>query len=116
MVQDMIHGWHEYKQGNTIIESTYPNRLMAITNVDTITNNSLSIGLKSLGNHCNPNIMIASGTITDYLNDKQGKFVTATLDASGTIITWKQNHMASNGMFGRPIGMTLPSEFTLIKQ
>jgi len=115
-VQDMILGWHEYKQGNTIIESTYPNRFMTIYNVDTLTYNSVSIGLKSLGAHCNSGIMTASGTITDYLQDKQGKIVTVTLNAAGNVITWKQWHKANNGMFGRPSGMTLPSEFILLKQ
>ncbi len=115
-VQDIIFGWHEYKQGNTILESTYQNRFMTISNVDTLTDNSVSIGLKSLGAHCNSGIMTASGTITDYLQDKQGKIVTVTLNAAGNVITWKQRHAANNGMFGRPNGMTLPSEFILIKQ
>jgi hypothetical protein len=115
-VEDVIYGWHEYKQGNTIIESTYPNRFMTISNVDTITKTSFSIGLKSLGLHCNAGVMTASGSINDYLNGNQAKMVVATLDATGTIITWKQWHAASNGMFGRPSGMTLPADFTLIKQ
>ena len=115
-LEDRVFGWHEYKQGNTIIESTYQNRFMAIPNVDTITNDSFSIWLKSTGSHCNSNLISASGTITDYLQAKEGKSVTVTLDATGTIMTWEQRHGEGYGLISGATGMTLPRLFTLIKQ
>ncbi len=116
-LEDRIFGWHEYKQGNTIIESTYPNRFMTISNVDTISKNSFSIWLK-MGTDvdCAAIPRKASGSITDYLQAKETKIVTVTLDATGTIMTWKQRHSEGFGFLTGATGMTLPKEFTLIKQ
>ena len=114
---DELFGWHEFKQGNTIVESTYPNRFMSLTNPDTISKNSVSIGLRMRsGDDCNPTFKTAYGSITDYLQARETKIVTVTLDASGTVMTWRQRHSEGYGVFTGATGMTLPKEFVLIKQ
>lgn len=115
-LEDRIFGWHEYKQGNTTVESIYQNRFMTISNVDTISKNSFSIGLKSTGTHCSPSLISASGSIRDYLQANETKIVTITLDASGTIMTWNQRDREGYGFLTGATGMTLPRQFTLIKK
>jgi hypothetical protein len=116
---DRIFGWHEFKQGNVIVESIYSNRFMQLTPtvVDTITKDSFSIWLK-MGNgvDCNSNPLKAFGALTDYLQAKETKQVTATLNSSGTEMTWRQTHSEGYGVFTGATGMTLPSEFILIRQ
>jgi hypothetical protein len=115
-IDDAIFGWHEYKQGNTIIESTYENRFMPII-ADTITKRSVSIGLMMRsGVDCNATNKSASGVICDYLQSNEPKIVTVTLDSTGRIMTWRQRHSMGYGQFTGAYGMTLPKEFVLIKQ
>ncbi|MBS1759118.1 MAG: hypothetical protein JST23_03260 [Bacteroidetes bacterium] len=116
-IEDRIFGWHEYKQGNTVIESVYSNRFMTISDVDTITEKSVSIGLGiASGAACENLPYIARGAINDYLQGNQGKIVKATLNAAGNQLTWEQWNKSDAGMFGQTYGMTLPREFILIKQ
>lgn len=116
-LEDRLFGWHEYKQSNTVIESTYANRYMTISNVDTITKRSFSIWLKmGTDNDCNGIPRTAGGTIRDYLQANETKIVTVKLDATGTIMTWEQRHSEGFGVFTGATGMTLPKEFILIKQ
>lgn len=115
-IDDVLFGWHEYKQGNTVVESIYPNRFMSLANPDTITKRSFSIGLMMGELDCNANIKRASGSIRDYLQGNETKIVTITLDATGTVMTWRQRHSEGYGVFTGATGMTLPKEFVLIKQ
>lgn len=114
--EDRIFGWHEYKQGNNVIESIYSNRFMTISNVDTITKRSFSIWLKmGNGTECSATNKTAMGGIRDYLHGNEGKDVTVTLDATGTIMTWKQTQEGV-GVKSGIVGMTLPRQFILVKQ
>lgn len=115
-IDDVIYGWHEYKRGDSVIESTYQNRFMPI-DVDTITKRSVSIGLMMLsGEGCVPGNRRASGSINDYLNANETKIVTVNLDITRTIMTLHQRHSAGYGVFTGATGMTLPQEFILVKQ
>jgi hypothetical protein len=112
-ISDQLYGWHEYKQGNTIVESNYANRFMPITDVDTISVNSFSIGLRMHNNaDCSDTSRQVWGSIVDYNHSMDAKTVTAILDATGLFMTWHQDN-------GEPIGvrgMTLPRDFILRKQ
>ncbi len=116
-ISDRLYGWHEYKQGNVVIESTWQNRFMSLANADTITRNSSSILLgMGTGADCSDTARWAMGKITDYLQGKEAKIVTVTLNASGNLMTWQQRHSATIALVTGPIGMTLPREFILVKQ
>jgi hypothetical protein len=116
VIDDNLWGWHEYKRGSTIIESTYANRFMALPYEDTLSNETTAIRLSMNSLTCTTNNRTAKGIITDYLQAKEGKYVKVTLDASSTIMTWKQSHMEGYGAFTGAYGMTLPKEFVLTKQ
>lgn len=117
-MDDVLFGWHEYKQGNTVIESIYQNRFMNMSRPDTFSNNSVSIGITmgSEPEYCNDTIKKAYGVITDYSQAKEPKYITVTLNATGTIMTWKQRDAEGYGQFTGATGMTLPREFILTKQ
>jgi hypothetical protein len=114
--RDVLYGWHEYKQGNTIIESVYQNRFMPI-NIDTMTKRSCSIGLMmGRGTNCNTNDKSASGSICDYHQANETKIVDVHLDVTGNFIIWKQRNSEGYGVFTGAYGMALPKEFILRKQ
>lgn len=114
-INDVLVGWHEYKQGSTVIESNYQNRFTPILFLDTITN-SASIGLGMNHSNCTTSNLTVMGSIRDYLQANEGHSVTAILNSAGTTLTWKQRHSAGFGVFTGATGMTLPKEFQLVKQ
>ena len=114
-VNDFLFGWHEYKQGNTVISSDYANRNMTILYVDTI-NTSSSIKLGINFRNCTSSNRTVMGSILDVLQGNEGKMVTAKRNSSNTILTWKQDHASGYGVFSGFKGMTLPKEFQLTKQ
>jgi hypothetical protein len=117
LIQDCLFGWHEYKRGSTVIESTYANRFMTLPYEDTLSNatTAIRIGMNPTGN-CSTGSKMAKGSIVDYSQAKEIKSVKVTLDATGTIMTWKQSHREGYGFFTGAYGMTLPKEFVLTKQ
>jgi hypothetical protein len=117
LISDNIYGWHEYKRGNTIIESNYQYRFMILPYnyfSDSITIEQSSILMSPQA--CHPDSVKIMGSITDYLQAKQMKIVTATLDPTRTIMTWKQEHSTGYGSLNGAYGMTLPRQFILKKQ
>jgi hypothetical protein len=89
---------------------------MTLPYEDTLSNETTAIRLSMNSLTCTTNNRTAKGIITDYLQAKEGKYVKVTLDASSTIMTWKQSHMEGYGAFTGAYGMTLPKEFVLTKQ
>jgi hypothetical protein len=114
---DGIIGWHEYKSGNTIIESNYQNRFIQLPSVviDSIDTHS-SIYLifdnsNRLVNGCNINSLRFIGRIRDYNQSNENYDVTAILNTAKTIMTWKQQFSE----WHQALTMTLPPNFILIK-
>jgi len=114
-VTDELVGWHEYKQGNTVIESNYQYRFISLPyNFDSLSMNYYSIGL-TLGG-CNTNARKLWGGILDYNQNKEGHNVITTLNSSGAIMDWTQEHSEGWGYLTGSTGMTLPKQFVLVKQ
>jgi hypothetical protein len=115
-ISDNLYGWHEYKKGNQVIESKYQYRFMQLPyHYDSVDNtNFCSIGL--IMARCNNDSPKLRGSIFDYLQAKEMKTVTASLDPTRTIMTWKQEHAEGYGWFTGAYGMTLPRQFVLKKQ
>jgi hypothetical protein len=114
-VKDGLWGWHEYKRGNTIIESNYQFRNIYLPYIwleDSISSSKYSV-LLSL-NECDPAGSMLSGLIVDLSQADEPKVVNAVV--SGTTMTWKQRHGEGYGAFTGAYGMTLPKEFVLVKQ
>ena len=116
-VNDRLWGWVEFKKGNTIIESNYQYRFATIPyNADNYDLNKYSIRI-SLAN-CNNNTLNNSlvGRIRDSLQAGELHVVKATLDPTKTIMTWTQSHSEWYGALTGARGITLPTNFVLIKQ
>jgi hypothetical protein len=114
-IQDRLWGWHEYKIGNTIIESNYQNRFQSLPyESDNLSLNFYSIDLW-LWRGCSDTTRQLRGNITDYHKGNYGHTIQATLNATKTTMTWHQQR--SEGHFNDPFtGMTLPANFVLIRQ
>lgn len=111
----ILWGWHEYKNGNTVIESNYANRFMTLlTNFDNIPLNSYSISLQMP--YCDPTKSRLIGRIDDISQCYESKVVTIQFNAALTELTWKQRHPTGFGFMTGCKGMTLPSNFVLTKQ
>jgi hypothetical protein len=115
-ISDNLWGWHQYKQGSTIIESNYQNRFINLPyNSDEIIDNNLcSISLQPYRRNISSNKLI--GNIDDLTVVDEYHTVVAKLSNNNTVISWKQNHREGFGVFTGGTGMTLPKAFTLIKQ
>jgi len=110
-----LWGWHEFKQGNTIIESNYSNRFLALpTNSNNVVANSYSISLQMP--QCNVSRQKLIGNIHDLSQCYESKVVTITFNTSQTQLNWKQTHPTGFGFMTGCKGMTLPSNFVLTKQ
>jgi hypothetical protein len=112
---DHIYGWVEYKRGDTIIESTYQNRVMNLPyDADTRQADLMSILIRPY--ICNANHRILQGLITDYNQAQESHKVTATVNNTNTQMTWRQNFNEWHGAWTGAYGMTLPREFILTRQ
>jgi hypothetical protein len=113
LVKTRIWGWHEYKQGNNIVESNYQHRFMNLPYYDdSIRRHEFSIFLQL--KWCDLALNTLVGTIADYSQASELKVVNAII--TGTTMTWKQRHGEGYGVFTGAYGMTLPKEFVLVKQ
>lgn len=104
---DCLVGWHLYKKGNTVIESSYSN----INNGNTYT---------FLGGNENGPINKAEGTLNDLTKHKE-VHLNLVLNSAQNQLTWKLTEL--QGMRIRvagspPLqdGFTLPENMVLIKQ
>jgi hypothetical protein len=112
---DKLYGWVEYKQGNTIIESTYQNRFMNLPyDSDSEPPNLTSIMLSHY--KCYANSFVLEGSIIDYHQAKESHKVTATVNSTNTQMTWRQDFNEWHGAITGAHGMTLPREFILTRQ
>lgn len=105
---DLLCGWHIYKQGSTIIETSYPN--INVLNSQTITlwnDNSIN----------NPKV---EGTITDLTKASKENFLFLTINAAQNQVTWRCTEWGGHGYTVEqpppPIGITLPRNMILVKQ
>lgn len=113
-IYDNLVGWHEYKQGGQVIMSDYSNRFMNLSPSFNTMYTSSSISLKLY--KCDPSTYRLIGTIDDYLQAREPKMIEATINSSGTAMTWKLRDREGYGYGTGATGHTLPREFTLIKQ
>ncbi|MCB0716796.1 MAG: hypothetical protein KDC06_12380, partial [Chitinophagaceae bacterium] len=67
-------------------------------------------------NSCSNNVRKLTGMVTDYQQANQQKEIFITANQNFTEMSWKQQHMEWYGHGNGMTGMTLPAEFTLIKQ
>lgn len=114
-----LYGWHEYKQGNNIIESDYSQRFTSLPYfVDTVIAIKYSITLMGSAIPCTTAMDTLSGTIIDFSQNREMHMVKAVINVSGGIMTmnWKQRHRDGFGFLTGATGMTLPKEFILTKQ
>jgi hypothetical protein len=72
---DLLVGWHKYKSGNTVIESSYPYINVVSGRTFTGSNEDEPCG-------------VVTGSIKDILKKKEGK-ATLTLNAAQNQMTWK---------------------------
>jgi hypothetical protein len=110
-----IWGWHEYKQGNIIIESDYTNRFMTLPTIsDNVVESSYSIFLQLP--QCDISRQKLIGNIIDISQCSESKNVTIIFNSAQTQLTWKQIHPTGYGYITGCKGMTLPGNFVLTKQ
>jgi len=115
VVQDRLWGWHEYKKGNTVVQTDYAHRFMTLNSNAEVMLDSTSIALKQFRN-CSNSYINLTGLIVDYNKGSQAKNVTASFNSLGTEMLWKQTNGEGQGAINGIYGMTLPKEFLLIKQ
>lgn len=112
-VSDNLYGWIEYKRGATIVESTYEHRFDALPfYIDT---NRVKYSIL-LWKSCDDTSAILRGTIIDFSQAKELHNVKATVNAITSEIDWEQQHREGYGLLTGATGMTLPRQFTLVKQ
>lgn len=104
---DLLVGWHSFKRGSLVIESSMSN--INIVQGRTLT---LSNGNEPTG--------VATGTYKDISKNKEGE-LTLTLNTAQNQITWKSTEHQGMRIYGRPqdvpaAGLTLPRNMILVKQ
>jgi hypothetical protein len=110
-----LWGWHEYKHGNTIVESDYQNRFMALpTNSDTVVETSYSIYLQLP--QCDISNQKLIGNIADLNQCREPKPVIIIFNSAQTQLTWSQRSRTGFGYGTGCYGMALPRNFLLTKQ
>jgi hypothetical protein len=110
-----LWGWHEYKRGNTIIESNYSNRFMTLpANSGNVVETSYSISLQMP--QCDINRHRLIGNLADLSQCRESKPVIISFNAAQTQLTWSQRSRTGFGYGTGCYGMTFPRTFVLIKQ
>ena len=118
-VCDNLYGWHEYRHNGVIVESDYANRFMDLPyNYDSIIPNRPKIAL------LNYDCILANsnkfeGSIRDISQaDERHEVKAEVITGAGgeQYMLWKQNFIEFHGAWTGAYGMTLPRQFTLIKQ
>lgn len=117
-VRDYLLGWHEYKRNGIVIESNYSNRFMTVPFAigDVILDISILLSFNTKENLCFPFSRVLSGDILDLTQCNQSANVDAVVNAAGTTMLWKQQKSEWWGHGNNCNGLTLPREFTLVKQ
>ena len=110
-----LWGWHEFKQGNSIVESNYSNRFIILpTHTNNAVASSSSISLQMPECDLTKNKLI--GFITDLSQCNEIKIVSIIFNSAKNQLKWKQRDREGFGYPSGCKGMTLPREFILIKQ
>ena len=116
LIADDLWGWQEYKQGNTIIQSDYGGRLGNPFNNWNNMKSISSITLSEKG-YCSSSYKNLVGSILDYSKGSEYHPVRVSMSTDGNTMYWHQEYRSGNGLdTGVLSGMTLPQEFTLIRQ
>lgn len=114
-ISDNLWGWHEYKRGITVVESSYRNRFAPLPyDRDSRPDGFESIFLRT--DSCYTGFTFLGGGITDLSQCNERMQVKATLNSSRTTMTWRQSHSDGYGFISGCYGMTLPRQFVLQKQ
>ncbi len=114
-LQGQIFGWHEYKIGNTIVESDYANRYMTLPTIfDNLSPSTYSILL--VMPYCDVSRHRIRGGIYDLSQCRERKSVTVIFNSAQNLLSWEQIHPTGFGFKTGCKGMTLPSNFVLSKQ
>jgi len=111
---DRLWGWVEYKHGTQLIMSDYSRRNMTLTSNFNTMSDSTSFRMSLNACSTTPTKMI--GFHRDFLQGNERKRITGNFHTNRTQLTIKLHHSQGYGVFSGYQGMTLPSEFTLIKQ
>jgi hypothetical protein len=118
-ISDQLYGWHEYKQGNTIIESNYANRFMYLPYFsDSISTNQLP-SITLFNYNCTASSNKLEGGIRDINQANERHAVKTHMWGGGNYLVymlWKQSFVEFHGAWTGAYGMTLPKEFILVKQ
>ena len=109
-----LYGWHEYKQGATVVESDYAFRFTSLPYDNDVSSVRYSIILNFASCLATSNTL--TGIIRDYLQSNETHSVSITLNSSHTVMTWSQEHSEGYGFRTGATGMTLPKQFILLKQ
>lgn len=113
LIKDELYGWHEYKVGNTIIESKYKNRFMNLFSIQ----DSINVELTSLYvSHKFMSPFPACDTLDGYVHsfkpNNDFKPIRLVLDATKNHIAWYRN----GGSSFPPFVQSIPNVFILTKQ
>ena len=98
----MLFGWHEFKSGNTIIESNY-------------TNGNMTLPTTYTGNH-DLGFMMYCSFGNAYRLTKNEAYKEIIFNSAQTQLTWSQRSRTGFGFGTGCYGMTLPRNFVLTKQ
>lgn len=109
-----LWGWHEYKKGNTVIESNYSNRFIALP--ANSQNNTVDYSVSLQMPECDDNRQKLIGYINDITQCMELKSVAIIFNAAKTQLTWLQRHSEGFGYISGCKGMTLPGNLVLTKQ
>ncbi|MBK8309873.1 MAG: hypothetical protein IPL04_02165 [Chitinophagaceae bacterium] len=113
---DCLWGWIEYKHGNNVIMSDYANRFVTLPfDMTDLPDDDVSSIILWPTWGCENPIPMLSGGIEDIVLCRQNKNITATINTSGTQMTWKLVQPPAVVGVGCE-GYTLPTELVLTKQ
>ncbi|RAV28477.1 DUF6705 family protein [Sinomicrobium soli] len=101
---DVLIGFHRYKKGNTVIESSYAN----------ISTDAADKKWTLLGGSDNDDAMVFSGRLKDISKNKSGN-LRMVLNADRTQLTWELSNSEGVRIGEYDWGFTLPKQLTLHK-
>jgi len=117
LYRDDLIGWHEYKQGNNIIESNYQNRFLPLSSCILYApplKYSIDLNFWKEYGSCNSSSRILIGEFVDI--SRMGQWCQAKVEINPAITEMHFLHWPHAPCKVQPCGTTLPAEMTLIKQ
>ena len=117
LFRDDLIGWHEYKQGNNIIESNYQSRFLPLSSCILYApplKYSIDLNFWKEFGSCNTSSRILVGDFVDI--SRIGQWCQAKAEINPAITEMHFVHWPHAPCKVQPCGTTLPAEMTLIKQ